>query len=40
MEYVLNAAATGNKALSNAVVGVHSARAMVHVRGLAPSRLP
>lgn len=40
MEYVLNAAATGIKALSQAVVGAHNTRALVHIRGMAPSRLP
>ena len=38
MEYMLNATATGTKALSK-TVGVHNARAMVHICGSAPSRL-
>jgi len=40
MEYVLNAASTGIEALSNVVVEVRSTGAMIHIRGLAPSRLP
>ena len=40
MEYMVNAAATGIKALSKAVVGVRNDRAMFHICGLAPSRLP
>ena len=39
-EYVLNAAATGIKALGKTVVGACNARAMAHICGLAPSRLP